>query len=295
MTLRTLNDIFFALVDRNQDRVMLQREASGWVPVSSRELYRKVAGVARGLQQCGFGKGDRVAILSENRVEWAVTDFACFCLGAVVVPIYSTLTAEQTAHILKDSGARAVVVSTDAQLSKVLEAESCVRMERILVMDDAASTRAVPARRWMEQGPDERDTDLDDGARRVAPDDLATIIYTSGTTGTSKGVMLTHGNLTSNIACSLEGFDMHAGDVSVSFLPLSHVTARHVDLALLYHGVTLAYCPFIEHLPQALLEVHPTVFVAVPRVYEKVYQQAAQRTKKFPKNAIYRWALSVGQ
>ena len=295
MTLRTLNDIFFAVVDRNQTCVVLQHQAGRWEAVSSREFYRDVVAVARCLKEWGLGKGDRVAILSENRLEWAVTDFACQLLGAVVVPIYSTLTAEQTGHILADSGAQVAVVSTENQLSKVLAAESFAPLKKIVVMDPVETAQAVCMQHIMRQGPDGRDGELEECGRRVAPDDLATIIYTSGTTGNSKGVMLTHGNMASNIACSLQGFEMNPGDVSVSFLPLSHVTARHVDMALLYHGVTLAYCPFIEHLPQALLEVRPTVFVAVPRVYEKVYVQVTQRAKKFPKSAIYGWAMTVGQ
>lgn len=295
MSLRTLNDIFFSVVDRKHDRVMLHRHAIQWVPISSQELYRSVAGVARALRQWGIGKGDRVAILSENRPEWPITDFACFCLGAVVVPIYATLTAEQTASILNDSGARLAVVSTDKQLSKVLAVQSRTPVEKIVVMDALETAHAVHMSRLMHSGPAELEAELDASAGSVEPDDLATIIYTSGTTGTSKGVMLTHGNLAANISCSLAGFEMRPGDTSVSFLPLSHVTARHVDLAMLYHGVTLAYCPFIEHLPQALLEVRPTIFVAVPRVYEKIYLQVKERTKKFPASAIYHWALSVGR
>ena len=295
MSLRTLNDIFFSVVDRKHDRVMLHRHAIQWVPISSQELYRSVAGVARALRQWGIGKGDRVAILSENRPEWPITDFACFCLGAVVVPIYATLTAEQTASILNDSGARLAVVSTDKQLSKVLAIQSRTPVQKIVVMDALETAHAVHMSRLMHSGPAELEAELDASAGSVEPDDLATIIYTSGTTGTSKGVMLTHGNLAANISCSLAGFEMRPGDTSVSFLPLSHVTARHVDLAMLYHGVTLAYCPFIEHLPQALLEVRPTIFVAVPRVYEKIYLQVKERTKKFPASAIYHWALSVGR
>ncbi|HET7440235.1 MAG TPA: AMP-binding protein, partial [Terriglobales bacterium] len=295
MTPRTLNDIFFALVDRNQKCVMLHRQPTGWVPLSAQEFYRDVLAVARCLKEWGIAKGDRVAILSENRMEWAITDFACLLVGAVVVPIYSTLTAAQTGYILADSGSQVAVVSTENQLSKVVAAESGATLKKLVVMDPVETTHAVSMQHIMEHGPAGRDAELDECGRRISPDDLATIIYTSGTTGNSKGVMLTHGNLASNIACSLEGFEMQPGDTSVSFLPLSHVTARHVDMALLYHGVTLAYCPFIEHLPQALLEVRPTVFVAVPRVYEKVYVQARQRTKKFPKSAIYSWAVSVGR
>jgi long-chain acyl-CoA synthetase len=149
--------------------------------------------------------------------------------------------------------------------------------------------------RLMHKGPAGRDTELEARARTIAPDDLASIIYTSGTTGAAKGVELSHGNLTSNVLNSLDGFDFHAGDVSLSFLPLSHVTARHADIALLYRGVTLAYCPFFEQLPQYLLEVMPRIFVAVPRVYEKIYSQVEQKVKGFVKQAIYRWALSVGR
>jgi long-chain acyl-CoA synthetase len=132
-------------------------------------------------------------------------------------------------------------------------------------------------------------------ARSIGPEDLATIIYTSGTTGDSKGVMLTHANMASNIECSLFEFGVGEGETSISFLPLSHVTARHVDFAMLYHGVTLAYCSSMEMLPKALNEVHPTVFVGVPRFYEKVYMQVVQKTRAFPKRAIYEWAMRVGK
>ncbi len=292
---QTLNDIFFAIVERKHDRVMLVRQASQWVPISSQEFYRDVVGVARGLNKWGLNKGDRVAILSENRFEWAVTDFASLLLGIVVVPIYATLTAQQTAYILCDSGARAVFVSTEKQLQKVLSIKDQTAVERVVLMDPLECTDAVPVQRLMHNGPAGHDLELEASARAIAPDDLASIIYTSGTTGTSKGVQLTHGNLTSNVLNSLNDFDVRTGDVSVSFLPLSHVTARHADIALLHHGVTLAYCPFFEELPQVLTEVLPTVFVAVPRVYEKIYGQVEQKAKGFAKRAIYRWALSVGR
>lgn len=292
---QTLNDIFFAIVERRQDRVMLVREASQWAPVSSQQLYRDVAGVARALSQWGLIKGDRLAILSENRLEWAVADFASLLLGVVVVPIYSTLTAQQTAYILRDSGTRVVVVSTEKQLEKVLSIRDQTAVEKVVLMDPVETADAVPMQRLMHKGPAGRDAELDARAHAIAADDLASIIYTSGTTGASKGVQLTHGNLTSNVLNSLNGFDLHPGQVSVSFLPLSHVTARHADIALLHRGVTLAYCPFIEQLPQVLLEVLPTVFIAVPRVYEKIYGQVEQKAKGFAKRTIYRWALSVGR
>jgi long-chain acyl-CoA synthetase len=292
---RTINDIFFAIVERGQPRVMLVREANEWVPLSSQELYQKVAGVARVLRQWGLTKGDRLAILSENRFEWAAVDFASLLLGVVVVPIYSTLTAQQTAYILRDSGAKVVVVSTEKQLEKVLCIRDQIAVEKVVVMDQVKTADATQIQRLMSEGPVERDPELDAYARTVTADDLASIIYTSGTTGDSKGVQLSHGNLTSNIQQSLDGFDVHPGQISISFLPLSHVTARHADIALLHRGVTLAYCPFIEQLPQVLLEVRPAILVAVPRVYEKIYSQVQQKAKGFPKRTLYRWALSVGQ
>jgi long-chain acyl-CoA synthetase len=295
MNPQTLNDIFFAIMERKHDPVMLVRETSGWVPVSSQQLYRDVAGMARALRKWGLVKGDRLAILSENRFEWAVTDFASFLLSVVVVPIYSTLTAQQTAYILCDSGARVVVVSTEKQLEKVLSIKDETAIEKVVVMDPVETADAVPIQRLLHRGPAGRDTELEAHALAIDPDDLASIIYTSGTTGTSKGVQLTHGNLTSNVLNSLHGFDVHPGDVSISFLPLSHVTARHADIALLHRGVTLAYCPAFEQLPQFLLQVMPTVFVAVPRVYEKIYSQVEQKAKGFAQRKIYQWALSVGR
>jgi long-chain acyl-CoA synthetase len=292
---RTLNDIFFRAVNRRHDRLMLVRGAIDWVPISSDEFHHNVLGFAGALQQWGIIKGDRVAILSENRPEWAVTDFATLLLGGVVVPIYATLTDRQTLQLLCDCQARVVVVSTQEQLNKILAIRDQSPIERVVVMDAVETAHAAHMQRLIRDGSGAFSADLENRARSVQPDDLATIIYTSGTTGNSKGAALTHGNMTSNICCSLEGFKMQPGDVSVSFLPLSHVTARHVDFALLYHGVTLAYCPFITQLPQALLEVRPTIIVAVPRVYEKIHWQVENETKAFPKSDIYRWALSIGR
>src|SRR6266852_8447147 len=290
MSLQTLNDILFAVCSNRRDRVMLQRGAQGWAPISSTEIYRGVAGIARTLESWGVRKCDRVAILSENRPEWTITDFAVLALGAVTVPIYATQTAEQTAFVLSNSGARVIAVSTKNQLEKVLAIQQQTPVERILVMD------AVEMQELMLRGPTDFDPEFDARSQSIAPDDLATIIYTSGTTGTPKGAMLTHGNMASNISCSMEAFGFGTkGEVSVSFLPLSHVTARHVDFALLYRGVVLAYCPDIAQLAKALTEVQPAIFIGVPRVYEKIRRKVIVKTGGFPKNAVYRWALSVGR
>ena len=296
MSLATLNDIFFAIVGRDNPRVTMHRQASGgWAPISSRELYRNVSGTARKLLNWTIAKGDRVAILGENRPEWTTADFACQLIGAVSVPIYSTLTAQQTQFILQDAGCRVIFLSTEAQLRKLESIRAQTPVEKVVVMDPVESTQAFGMAQLMREGPENGDPGLDAGARRITSDDLATIIYTSGTTGVPKGVMLTHGNLASNIEYSLKSFEFPGEQVSLSFLPLSHVTARHVDFALLYNGVTLAYCPFVDQLSQTLLEIRPTMFVSVPRVYEKIHAQADLKAKDFPKKQIFHWALSVGR
>ena len=296
MSLQNLNDILLAVRNSRRDRVMLQKRAAVWMPISSTEIYSSVVALARTLESWGIRKGDRVAILSENRSEWTITDFAVLSLGAVTVPIYATQTTEQTSYILNDSGARIISASTKGQLEKILAIQSRTPVERILVMDAVEDPRAVQMRELMLRGPADFDPEFDARSQTILPEDLATIIYTSGTTGTPKGAMLTHGNMASNISCSMEAFGFGTKDeLSVSFLPLSHVTARHVDFALLYRGVVLAYCPDIGQLAQTLAEVQPNIFVAVPRVYEKIRQQVISKTMGFPKNEVYRWALSVGR
>ena len=303
MSITTLNDIFFAAVERNLDRIMLYREAGKWLPISSREFGISVARTARTLHAWGIRPGERIAILSENRPEWPMADMASLLLGAVTVPLYTTLTAEQTAFVLNDAGCRAIFLSSDQQLHKILSILPQTQIERIVVMDpvefngDLApfAGKCVTMNQITLQGPESLDAEIEAKARSIGPDDLATIVYTSGTTGTSKGAMLTHGNIASNISCSLLGFNMRPGLISISFLPLCHITARHVDFSMLYHGVTLAYCPFLDRLPASLLEVQPSIFVAVPRVYEKIYAQAEQKAKGLPKRAIFDWALSVGR
>jgi long-chain acyl-CoA synthetase len=294
MSPNTINDIFYSIVDSDRDRVMTFKQTVKWIPISSRELYRDAVGVAKTLVSWGVKKGDRVAILSENRPEWALADFGSLLLGAVVVPIYTTLTAEQTAYLLKDSGAKVIFLSTADQLKKFLEIRDQTQVEKAVIMDYVGITEAIPMHRLMHEGPQARDPEIDAKAKSVGPEDPATIIYTSGTTGVPKGVMLTHNNMASNIACSLEAFGIGHSDLYISFLPLSHVTARHVDYAMLYNNVTVAYCAVIDHLLKTLLEVHPTVFVAVPRVYEKIYYQVQQRAHVGLKHKIYQWAIKVG-
>ena len=294
MKLRTLNDVFFILVERNSDRLMLTREGDTWRPISALQLRSWVYATARQLQSWGIKKGDRVIILSENRPEWAVADFATLLLGAVDVPIYATQTSEQCLFVAQNSEARVAFVSTRQQYEKIAAIRQQTSIEYVVIMDDAPDlTAAVPMQSFLRNAPLDNDLELEALGRLAEPDDLATLIYTSGTTGTPKGVMLTHGNLASNLNVSLDMYELDKDDLCVSFLPLSHVTARHLDYALFNIGVPLAYCPNIDDLPRTMLEVHPTIIVAVPRVYEKIYNKV-QYASHGLKHSLIKWALSVG-
>jgi long-chain acyl-CoA synthetase len=294
MALTTLTQIFFSIIHRNQPAVMKHRSEDRWTTLSSAEIYAATAAVSRALAGWGIAKGDRVAIIAENRPEWTITDFACLLIGAVVVPVYPTLTEEQTAYILRDAGVRVAFVSSRKQLDKISRLSP--PLEKIVVMDEIEGDGIILVSQLFKNSPSQRDRAWDEQAMATTkPEDLATIIYTSGTTGVPKGVMLTHGNIASNIEFSLNGFELGPADISISFLPLSHITARHLDLALLYRGASLAYVSFIEQLPTAFLEVRPTLIVAVPRVYEKVHARVDLEAMGSRKNSIYRWAISTGK
>jgi long-chain acyl-CoA synthetase len=320
---RTINDAFLKMSGRGDKVVWRWLDASAgvdgtWKPIASAEAYGRVRALAARLAQWGVVKGDRVALISENRWEWPVTDFAVLALGAVDVPLYMTLTAEQVGYMLRDSGAKVAVVSSWEQVEKVRAAGSLPALQHVLVMDemepeqatvsspthrDEAAMNGAPGVFAVESFAElmkdsaamqERDAEFDALARAVQPDDLATIIYTSGTTGEPKGVMLTHGNLASNFTMSTRPFGFTEQDSCVSFLPLSHVTARHLDYAMMDQRVTLAYCPKFDQIATAMKQVRPTLLVSVPRVYEKI-RQAVEGKSHGAKKMVLNWALSVGK
>jgi long-chain acyl-CoA synthetase len=271
------------------------KRGSDWQIISSRQLYGYVAKLARTLREWGIQKGDRVAILSENRPEWMIADFACVSSGIIDVPIYATLTADQTLYLLQNSRARVVFVSTLEQLRKVQSIQPKTSVEKIVVMDDVAEMNVIPMWQLINGASTEADHDFDERAHQIKPEDLATLIYTSGTTGTSKGVMLSHGNLTVCAIMASKQAEWEPGDVYLSFLPLSHVTARHVDYVCYLDGVTIVYCAVFDQLPQMLQEAKPTIIVAVPRVYEKVRGEAERRAGNGLKRKIFDWAVRVGE
>jgi len=295
METRTLVDIFFASVAHDVQRHVMIKQGPDWRVISSRQLYGYVVKLAHTLQQWGIRKGDRVAILAENRPEWMIADFACVNTGIVDVPIYATLTADQTLYLLQNSRARVIFVSTLEQLRKVQSIQAKTSLEKIVVMDDIAEVNVIPMWPLINGASTERDQEFDEQAHLIQPEDLATLIYTSGTTGNSKGVMLTHGNLTTCAIMASKQAEWEPGDVYLSFLPLSHVTARHVDYVCYLDGVTIVYCAVFDHLAQMLQEAKPTIIVAVPRVYEKVRQEAERRAGHGLGRKIFDWALHVGE
>ena len=278
---------------------MLFQDANGaWQPISSLQVYQRVRALAETLHSWGIRKGDRVAILSENRWEWAITDFACLAMGVVDVPIYPNLLAGQIVPLLEDSGSRILFVSTRAQYDKIAPHRAATPIEHIVLMDEetipgANCFSSVIGSAIASGG--QHDADFDDAAHAIQPADLATLIYTSGTTGEPKGVLLTHGNIACNVNYSLAEFGLNATDSCISFLPLSHITARHLDYALYAKDVLVAYCNSFDKLPQALLAVQPTILVAVPRVFEKVRQVAEQKASESAiKRRLFAWALATG-
>ncbi len=295
----TMNDVLVRATGRGDVGVMLWQDRDGaWKPISSNELYGRVRALADVFRGWGLGKSDRIAILSENRWEWAVTDFATLAIRGVDVPLYPTLTPEQIGYMLRDSGAKAIVVSSRELYEKVVAAGDLPELAHVVVMDAGEFSGAESFAKLMDgaKAREQRDSAFDAMLKETNPEDLATIIYTSGTTGEPKGVMLTHGNLASNVNYSTGELGFSEKDSCISFLPLSHVTARHLDYAMMCHGARVAYCPKFDLLPAAMKAVKPTVLVAVPRVYEKIRQAVEGKSALSPvKLKILNWAVATGR
>ena len=295
----TLNDLFLRIASaRNPRAVLWQDEAGRWLPLSSDQIYQRVRALARTFLTWGAKKGDRIALISENRWEWAVTDFATLAIGAADVPIYPTLTAPQIAELVRDAECRIAVVSTMQQYEKLNSVRSQTLLEHIVIMDVPAPAGAI-AFADLIAGADargsEHDTAFDQMAREVSPADLATLIYTSGTTGEPKGVALTHGNIAANQNITADDFNFGPTDACISFLPLSHITARALDYVMYKHGAQVAYCSQFDKLPQSMREVRPTIIVGVPRVYEKIRQEVERRAGLSPvKKHLLPAAVNLG-
>ena len=296
----TLTELFFDAVDRRRDRVALRRlvTVDRVEGLTYADVLARVKEIVCALRAAGLERGDRAAIYAENRVEWALTDWACLCAGVVPVPIYPSLTPPQVAYILKDSGVKVVFVSTRDLAGRVLDAieEAGVRA-RVVAFDPVGSLSGRVAS-WVDflgagagrvaQLSDER---LRSEALSAAPGDVATMLYTSGTTGTPKGVMLTHANIASNVRAVCMVLEVEDTDTTVSFLPLSHILQRMADYLFFWTGCAIGYPRSLDTLIPDLKTLQPTIVVSVPRIYEKIYNGIMEATG--PKKRLIDWAADV--
>jgi long-chain acyl-CoA synthetase len=304
----TVNDVFRNRVAKYGDRVAIEKKLKGsWRSASWNEYFEKARATGLGLYSLGVRKGQMVAILSDNRLEWLYTDMGGLGIGAVIIPVYPTLVPEEIEYILNNSETRAIAVENKTQLAKVLEiAGKCPKLENIIVMEDAdadqSRTNVMSFTDLMEKGREMHRGDpslFEKLSREVAPDDLATIVYTSGTTGLPKGAMISHGNIFW-VVQSLDAIRPHFAsdsDCTVPFLPLSHVFERIAGHFYgMYCGITASYAESIDTLLSDFEQKRPTMILAVPRVCEKVYQKImAQVREQSPfKQKVFSWGQKVG-
>lgn len=298
----SLTRLFFEAAERHNLPNAYQVKRGGrYVAISHGEVVRRVRHIALGLAAIGVERGARVGIMSENRPEWALADWACLCSGLTDVPIYPTLPAEQIVHPLNDSGAVALFVSNADQAKKAAAVRSQLTAVRTIISfgDEAPEgvnmTLAELEAKGAALDSATRAAEFRTAALAVQPDDLATLIYTSGTTGLPKGVMLSHDNITSNVLASRKKVPVTAGEVALSFLPLSHIFERMGDYLFFSMGVSIAYAESIDTVPLNLAEVRPMYCMSVPRLFEKMYARVVESAVSGGaiKARIFHWAVAV--
>lgn len=293
-----------ALLRHNKPDAVSEKRGREWIHVSGAEFVQRVRHIALGLHDLGIQPGDRVGLISENRPEWSIVDLAILSAGAITVPIYTTQSVDQIRFILKDSAARALVISGDKILKHARPGfEGLDGLQDLIVFDPTAvpgldrsiSLADVEAR---GAGIDrEHPNAFDSLLGRVSADDLATIIYTSGTTGEPKGVMLTHDNFISDVRSITKGLPISPDDVSLSVLPLSHIFERTVFYVFCYVGVSVNYAASFDQVGEFLREVRPTIMTAVPRLFEKVYHRIVKKGMAAGglKTKIFERSMAIGQ
>lgn len=304
MEIKTLNDIYTVTCTLERPAATKYKRGGRWVDTSVDELRDTVRYFATGLFHLGLKPGDRVAILSENRPEWAMADFAILASAAITVPVYPTLLGWQIEYILNDSGAVAVICSNEEQMKKVAGIrDHCPHIHNVIVCDPppalpdgVLSFEAVVA---TGRGADDAAARarFDDLRAKPKPGDVATLVYTSGTTGNPKGAMLTHGNIASNVLATCKVLPIEAGMTSLSILPLSHILERMGDYCYFYRGCTIAYAESVLKVSDNLREIRPQVFAAVPRLFEKMRTAILDNVAVQPasKQKIFKWALGIAE
>ncbi len=299
---RTLCDLFFNLLVVHDRPDLLRAKSNGtWRLISTGEFSGAVERLSNGLMSLGVRPGDKVALLSENRPEWAMSDFAILTAGAADVPVYPTLNAKDASFIVNDSDAEVAIVSTSAQAAKLLSSRAAMPKLRDIIVMDPVEAPQPGVLAWTDvlaRG-DEFSRSHEGLHRKTAaavlPEDLASIVYTSGTTGVPKGAMLTHRNFVENARGDMQVLTFGPGDLAIVFLPLSHVFERTADYCYFWSGAALAYAESVEKVAENMAEVRPTVGAAVPRFYEKVYARILEQAAHapYPKKVLMHWSIKA--
>jgi long-chain acyl-CoA synthetase len=298
----TLSQLFLNTVRTYvKEALLLVKKDGRYTPISTQEFARRVEHLSLGLADLGLTPGDKLVILSENRPEWTMTDFAVLSIGAITVPIYTSLMPEQIKYIINDSDAKIVVCSNrDLWLKIEAVRHQLPNVHHFVLIDEEGPQGIVSLSEVMGRGKVLAAADptlFEKRALAVKPDDLASIIYTSGTTGVPKGVMLTHANFVSNSKALDAVTEFAAKDTILSFLPLSHVLERMTTFSFLYKGATIAYAESIDTVAENLIEVRPTIMISVPRLFDKIYAKVMDNilAQSAAKRKIFFWALGVGK
>ena len=283
-----------------------RRDDGSWSSLTHDEVGRRVRELALGLRSLGYERGDRVALISDTRLEWALADFALIMSGLVSVPVYPSLPADQMRYILGDAGVRAAFVEDDEQFGKLARVhEDLPGLERAVAFEEVDGPSGAPEalsldelRALGREAEGELGGSFESHGRKAEPDDLVTLIYTSGTTGAPKGVMLSHDNFYSNVEMTSRVVPTGEQDVALSWLPLSHVFERMSGHYLMWaRGTTVAYAGSVDTVGRDMGEVRPTFMTAVPRLYEKVLERSESKARQGGplKERIFRWARRVGE
>jgi long-chain acyl-CoA synthetase len=299
----TLPEIFLRSVTEYDLADALNFKKDGeWRSISSARMVERSEHIALGLYSLGIRKGDRVAILAPNSPEWTLADAGCQFAGIIDVPIYTTLSDDAVRYILDDSAAKVLFLKDRFEFDRLAAVTGgCRTLEKVVLFDSGDSDRLLMSIADLENaGRELRDLQpglIDELLRGVQPHDVATLIYTSGTTGEPKGVMLSHANLISNVLDASEKYSFTGRDISLSVLPLSHVFERTGMYVYIMYGMQVFFAESIDKVPENLKEVRPTIFIGVPRIFEKVFERARLKAALSGRvnEIVFDWAIEVAK